>query len=72
MNEQLATHLAEVGSILETTQQAAVDATALADNASPADCRRSYAVLATGIARARHQLCFVVALMNSGEGRNAN
>ena len=59
--------LALVDSMLDTVQQGAVEATALADDATPATCRQGYAVIATGIARARHQLEFCIALLDAPE-----
>jgi hypothetical protein len=57
-------HLAEVENILDLLEQHATQATAVADTATPAEIRPHFATLATGIAKARLQLHFVMRLMD--------
>jgi hypothetical protein len=59
-----ADHLAEVENVLALLEQHACQATAIVDAATPAEVRPHIATLATGIAKARMQLTFVMRLMD--------
>lgn len=66
-----ADHLAELGDLLHAIEQAAISTTGeCCDNATPAQYREAIATLVSSIARARHQLAFIVHSIN-GEALQA-
>lgn len=59
-----------VRDLLATIQRTAVDCCALADDAEPGTARRGFATLAASVARAQHQVEFLIQLAGGNPRAN--